>query len=138
MTVTSIIDQIHIIEYAPSCRCCAQDRGGRMADGSVVLISLTILAKGSMSPCGLHLKKSGRGLTALETPDYEISTEVDDHDLVFGSSYKVRYRIKNTSASELAVEIKAHYTRVSYRGTIAPMYPFIVSCISYRYTTVGR
>ncbi|MBT2284129.1 hypothetical protein J7E78_11330 [Paenibacillus polymyxa] len=67
-----------------------------------------------------EFEKSGRGLTALETPDYEISTEVDDHDLVFGSSYKVRYRIKNTSASELAVEIKAHYTRVSYRGTIAP------------------
>lgn len=53
-----------------------------------------------------EFEKSGRGLTALETPDYEISTEVDDHDLVFGSSYKVRYRIKNTSASELAVEIK--------------------------------
>ncbi|WP_440111621.1 GNAT family N-acetyltransferase [Paenibacillus sp. QZ-Y1] len=53
-----------------------------------------------------EFEKSGRGLTALETPDYEISTEIDDHDLVFGSAYKVRYRIKNCSAAELAVEIK--------------------------------
>ncbi|KGP85114.1 MULTISPECIES: GNAT family N-acetyltransferase [unclassified Paenibacillus] len=51
-------------------------------------------------------EKSGRGLTALETPDYEISTEIDDHDLVFGSAYKVRYRITNRSTSELKFEIK--------------------------------
>lgn len=53
-----------------------------------------------------EFEKSGRGLTALETPDYEISTEIDDHDLVFGSAYKVRYRITNRSASELKFEIK--------------------------------
>lgn len=52
-----------------------------------------------------EFEKSGRGLTALDTPDYAISTEIDDHDLVFGSAYKVRYRIKNRSASELAIEI---------------------------------
>ncbi|MFS0858561.1 GNAT family N-acetyltransferase [Paenibacillus taichungensis] len=53
-----------------------------------------------------EFEKSGRGLTALETPDYEITTEIDDHDLVFGSAYKVRYRITNRSASELKFEIK--------------------------------
>ncbi|MGF9698549.1 N-acetyltransferase family protein [Paenibacillus sp. MABNR03] len=53
-----------------------------------------------------EFEKSGRGLSALETPDYEIFTEIDDHDLVFGSTYKVRYRIKNRSASELKFEIK--------------------------------
>ncbi|PWW43406.1 MULTISPECIES: GNAT family N-acetyltransferase [Paenibacillus] len=53
-----------------------------------------------------EFEKSGRGLTALETPDYEISTEIDDHDLVFGSAYKVRYRITNRSASELKFQIK--------------------------------
>lgn len=53
-----------------------------------------------------EFEKSGRGLTALDTPDYEISTEIDEHDLVFGSAYKVRYRIKNRSASGLAVEIQ--------------------------------
>lgn len=53
-----------------------------------------------------EFEKSGRGLTALETPDYEISTEIDDHDLVFGSAYKVRYRITNRSTSELKFEIK--------------------------------
>lgn len=53
-----------------------------------------------------EFEKTGRGLTALDTPDYEISTEIDDHDLVFGAAYKVRYRIKNRSASDLAIEIK--------------------------------
>ncbi|WP_151735223.1 GNAT family N-acetyltransferase ['Paenibacillus yunnanensis' Narsing Rao et al. 2020] len=54
-----------------------------------------------------EFEKSGRGLTALDTPDYEITTEIDEHDLVFGSSYKVRYRIVNRSAAELPIEIKA-------------------------------
>ncbi|WP_152393809.1 GNAT family N-acetyltransferase [Paenibacillus guangzhouensis] len=53
-----------------------------------------------------EFEKSGRGLTALDTPDYEIFTEIDDHDLVFGSIYKIRYHIKNRSASELSIEIK--------------------------------
>ncbi|GGH23251.1 GNAT family N-acetyltransferase [Paenibacillus segetis] len=53
-----------------------------------------------------EFEKTGRGLTALDTPDYEISTEIDEHDLVFGSTYKIRYLIKNRSESELAIEIK--------------------------------
>ena len=53
-----------------------------------------------------EFEKSGRGLTALDTPDYVISTEIDDHDLVFGTTYKVRYRIKNCSSSEQKFEIK--------------------------------
>jgi ribosomal protein S18 acetylase RimI-like enzyme len=53
-----------------------------------------------------EFEKTGRGLTALDTPDFSISTEIDNHDLVFGSTYKVRYRIKNRSVSELAIEIK--------------------------------
>ncbi|MGM1044991.1 MAG: GNAT family N-acetyltransferase [Bacillota bacterium] len=53
-----------------------------------------------------EFEKTGRGLTALDTPDYEISTEIEDHDLVFGSAYKIRYHIKNRSATELAIEIK--------------------------------
>lgn len=53
-----------------------------------------------------EFEKTGRGLTALDTPDYEIFTEIDDHDLVFGSAYKIRYHIKNRSASELKIEIK--------------------------------
>lgn len=58
-----------------------------------------------------EFEKSGRGLTALDTPDYEITTEIDDHDLVFGSAYKIRYVIKNRSASELAVEIKGQHDK---------------------------
>ncbi|GGH47301.1 hypothetical protein GCM10008014_10510 [Paenibacillus silvae] len=51
-------------------------------------------------------EKTGRGLAALETPDYHIHTEVDEHHLVFGSSYAVRYHIQNKSASDLNIEIK--------------------------------
>lgn len=53
-----------------------------------------------------QFEKTGRGLTALDTPDYEIFTEIDDHNLVFGSAYKIRYHIKNRSASELAIEVQ--------------------------------
>ncbi|WP_438351001.1 GNAT family N-acetyltransferase [Paenibacillus sp. FA6] len=62
-------------------------------------------SKGDLS-VRAEFEKTGRGLTALDTPDYTISTEIDDHDLVFGCGYNVRYRIKNCSASELAIEIK--------------------------------
>lgn len=53
-----------------------------------------------------EFEKTGRGLTALDTPEYEISTEIDEHDLVFGSAYKIRYRIKNRSTYDLEIEIK--------------------------------
>ncbi|MBT2289213.1 GNAT family N-acetyltransferase [Paenibacillus albidus] len=53
-----------------------------------------------------EFEKTGRGLTALDTPEYAISTEMDEHDLVFGSAYKVRYRIENRSRAELTIEIK--------------------------------
>ncbi|WP_058304213.1 GNAT family N-acetyltransferase [Gorillibacterium timonense] len=53
-----------------------------------------------------EFEKTGRGLTGLTTPEYEISTEVEDHDLVFGGRYKVLYRIANKSAAPLAIEMK--------------------------------
>ncbi|KTD87391.1 GNAT family N-acetyltransferase [Paenibacillus etheri] len=72
-----------------------------------------------------EFEKTGRGLTALDTPDYEISTEIDDHDLVFGSTYKIRYHIKNRSASDLAIEIKGQNDKnirfvLSAAPTLAP------------------
>lgn len=53
-----------------------------------------------------EFEKTGRGLTALYTPDYEIYTEIEEHDLVFGSAYNIRYHIKNCSAAELKLAIK--------------------------------
>lgn len=72
-----------------------------------------------------EFEKTGRGLTALDTPDYFISTEIEEHDLVFGSAYKIRYHIKNRSASELAIEIKGHDDKnirfeLSAARTLAP------------------
>lgn len=72
-----------------------------------------------------EFEKTGRGLTALDTPDYEIFTEIDDHELVFGSTYKIRYHIKNRSASDLAIEIKGQNDKnirfaLSAAPTLAP------------------
>ncbi|WP_438432764.1 GNAT family N-acetyltransferase [Gorillibacterium sp. sgz500922] len=72
-----------------------------------------------------EFEKTGRGLTALETPDYAISTEVDEHDLVFGATYPVRYRIVNKSASPLTVEIKGRDDKnirfsATFSFTLAP------------------
>lgn len=53
-----------------------------------------------------EFEKSGRGLTALDTPDYEIRTELDNHGLVFGGTYPVRYIIRNRSASDLDIAIR--------------------------------
>jgi GNAT superfamily N-acetyltransferase len=66
-----------------------------------------------------EFEKSGRGLTALDTPDYEISTEIEDHNLVFGSTYKIRYHIKNRSASELSIEIKGENDKNIRFGLVA-------------------
>ncbi|MFE4709839.1 GNAT family N-acetyltransferase [Paenibacillus sp. NPDC056722] len=78
-----------------------------------------------------EFEKTGRGLTALDTPDYTISTEIDDHDLVFGSTYNVRYRIRNCSASELNIEIKGQNDKnirfaLDVAHTIAPGESIIV------------
>ncbi|WP_150267431.1 GNAT family N-acetyltransferase [Paenibacillus tepidiphilus] len=72
-----------------------------------------------------EFEKSGRGLTALDTPDFEISTEIDEHDLVFGSNYEVRYRIKNRSAAELPIAIQGENDKnirfeLSVAYTLAP------------------
>lgn len=72
-----------------------------------------------------EFEKTGRGLTALDTPDYEIFTEIEDHNLVFGSTYKIRYHIKNRSASDLAIEIQGQNDKnirfaLSAAPTLAP------------------
>ncbi|MGN7760539.1 N-acetyltransferase family protein [Paenibacillus sp. 22594] len=72
-----------------------------------------------------EFETTGRGLTALDTPEYAISTEIEEHNLVFGSAYKVRYRIENRLATELSIEIKGHNDKnirfaLDIARTIAP------------------
>lgn len=59
---------------------------------------------------GLNLRvefeKTGRGLRLIETDDYLIYAAVDDHKLVFGRSYPVRYTIRNKSGKPLTVSIR--------------------------------
>ena len=42
----------------------------------------------------------------IETDDYLVSMTVQDHELVFGRSYKVRYDVVNKSGKPLNVTIK--------------------------------
>ncbi|MEO3944796.1 GNAT family N-acetyltransferase [Gorillibacterium sp. CAU 1737] len=72
-----------------------------------------------------EFEKTGRGLTGLSTPDYEIKTLIDDHDLVFGAAYPIRYEIVNRSSAPLSIEIKGRDDKnirfaSEFQTTIAP------------------
>ena len=54
----------------------------------------------------VEFEKSGRGLRLIDTDDFTITTEIDNHDLVFGSRYPVRYIIWNKSGKPLACTIR--------------------------------
>lgn len=53
----------------------------------------------------VEFEKTGRGIWAIDTPDYEIRTEVAGHDLVFGRSYPVRYHIRSKTGQPVVCEI---------------------------------
>ncbi|RXZ81632.1 GNAT family N-acetyltransferase [Paenibacillaceae bacterium] len=49
----------------------------------------------------IDFEKSARGINRVETDDFLITTEIEHHELVFGSRYKVRYEIVNKSGKPL-------------------------------------
>lgn len=53
----------------------------------------------------VDFEKTGRGIWAIDTPDYEIRTEIAGHDLVFGRSYPVRYYIRSKTGQPVVCEI---------------------------------
>jgi ribosomal protein S18 acetylase RimI-like enzyme len=53
----------------------------------------------------MQFERFGRGLRLIETNDYLISATVEDFSLVFGSEYKVQYKIINKSGKPLTVAI---------------------------------
>jgi ribosomal protein S18 acetylase RimI-like enzyme len=53
----------------------------------------------------VEFEKTGRGIWAIDTPDYEIRTEIAEHDLVFGRAYPVRYHIRSKTGSPVVCEI---------------------------------
>lgn len=54
----------------------------------------------------VDFEKTGRGIHTLDTPDYEIRTEVEAHDLVFGRTYPVRYHIRSKTGEPVVCHIK--------------------------------
>ena len=54
----------------------------------------------------VEFERTGRGMRLIETDDYLVSMTVQDHELVFGRSYKVRYDVVNKSGKPLNVTIK--------------------------------
>jgi GNAT superfamily N-acetyltransferase len=53
----------------------------------------------------IEFERTGRGIRLIETNDYVISAEVDQHQLVFGNHYTIRYRIENKSGEPLNVTL---------------------------------
>lgn len=53
----------------------------------------------------VEFEKTGRGIWAIDTPDYEIRTEIAEHDLVFGRAYPVRYHIRSKTGQPVVCEI---------------------------------
>lgn len=53
----------------------------------------------------MEFERSGRGLRLIETNDYLISATVEDFNLVYGSSYRVRYEIINKSKNMLSISL---------------------------------
>jgi len=54
----------------------------------------------------VEFEKTGRGLRLMETDDYSIHTEIDEHALVFGKRYPVRYVIRNKSGKPLHCTVR--------------------------------
>lgn len=54
----------------------------------------------------VEFEKTGRGLRLIESDDYLISVELDNHKCVFGQSYPVRYSIRNKTGAPLSCLIK--------------------------------
>ncbi len=53
----------------------------------------------------VEFERTGRGMRLIETDDFLISAVVEDHELVFGRNYRVRYEIENKSGKPLNIEI---------------------------------
>ncbi|WP_028550242.1 GNAT family N-acetyltransferase [Paenibacillus sp. UNC451MF] len=54
----------------------------------------------------VEFEKTARGMRLIETDDYSIHTEIDEHALVFGSSYPVRYVIRNKTGRHLDCTVR--------------------------------
>lgn len=69
----------------------------------------------------VEFEKTGRGIWAIDTPDYEIRTEIAEHDLVFGRAYPVRYHIRSKTGQPVVCEISgqdAKNIRLSLNRTV--------------------
>lgn len=54
----------------------------------------------------VEFERTGRGMRLIETDDYLVSMTVQDHELVFGRSYKAAFDVANKSGKPLNVAIK--------------------------------
>jgi len=54
----------------------------------------------------VEFERTGRGMRLIETDDYLVSMTVQNHELVFGRSYKVTFGVVNKSGNPLNVAIK--------------------------------
>lgn len=53
----------------------------------------------------IEFERTGRGIRSIETNDYFIAATVENHSLVFGNYYTIKYRIRNKSGKPLQIEL---------------------------------
>nr|MBP7174828.1 GNAT family N-acetyltransferase [Thermoclostridium sp.] len=54
----------------------------------------------------VEFERTGRGMRLIETDDYLISAEVEQHELVFGRDYEITWHLFNKSGKPLKVELR--------------------------------
>ncbi|SDZ59046.1 Ribosomal protein S18 acetylase RimI [Evansella caseinilytica] len=52
------------------------------------------------------IEKTSRGICAFESEKYAVSMKVDDHKLVYGKEYPVRFHVENYTGSPISVAVK--------------------------------
>ncbi|WP_047982667.1 GNAT family N-acetyltransferase [Ornithinibacillus contaminans] len=53
----------------------------------------------------MEFERTGRGIRLIETDDYVISATVEQHPLVFGNQYDIRYSLQNKSGKPLHIDL---------------------------------
>ncbi|MDF2921159.1 MAG: hypothetical protein K0R57_73 [Paenibacillaceae bacterium] len=93
----------HMDWYGDSTRAIEIKPDGQLQNGKFDIFAYSWKKDGQ--ELRVEFEKTGRGIHTLDTPDYEIRTEVAAHDLVFGKAYPVRYHIRSKTGQPVVCEI---------------------------------
>jgi len=61
--------------------------------------------KNDKTKLSLEFEKTGRGLTYIDTPDYEIEMVIKEPKLIYEEEYEIVFRIKNKTNKQLSIKL---------------------------------